>query len=177
MKKYIVLNFILLSFLISCHNNGGSTYAMKERYDKFIDILPKEEKSDFTMNSSIYSNEYANWQNDLYSWIDTTMKNEKLSEEDVKSRISEGKIEFNIETLLSREYERVLPYDLMKKVKIHTDKNLSPKIKELEKDEAFSNKLNKLKKDEAIENFATDDVVFYYTWNYLLGLNRPRRFQ
>ena len=64
----------------------------------------------------------------------------------------------------------------MAKVKAHTDQ-LSLKIDELQKDEAFSNSMIKLKKDEAVENFTTEDTVFYYVWNYLITIERPRRFQ
>ena len=64
----------------------------------------------------------------------------------------------------------------MSKVKAHTDE-LSLKIEELEKDDAFSNSMIKLKKDEAVENFTTKDTIFYYVWNYLITIDRPRRFQ
>ena len=64
----------------------------------------------------------------------------------------------------------------MIKVKNHTD-NLALDIKELEKEESFSNSMSALKKDEAIEHFTTEDTIFYYVWNYLITVNRPRRFQ
>ena len=34
-----------------------------------------------------------------------------------------------------------------------------------------------LKKDEAIEHFTTEETIFYYVWNYLITIDRPRRFQ
>ena len=54
---------------------------------------------------------------------------------------------------------------------------LSINIKDLEKESIFSNNLHSLKEDEAIVHFTTDDTVFYYVWNYLIGIDRPRRFQ
>ena len=64
----------------------------------------------------------------------------------------------------------------MIKIKTHTD-NLALNIKELEKEEGFSNSMFSLKKDEAIEHFTTEETIFYYVWNYLITIDRPRRFQ
>ena len=32
-------------------------------------------------------------------------------------------------------------------------------------------------KNNSVENFTTKDTVFYYVWNYLITIERPRRFQ
>ncbi len=177
MKKYLLLIFIMPMLIISCKNDGGSTYAMDKRFNNFLKILPEDIKDDFVLDSKKYGTEYKKLQEELYTWIDTTIENEKITEQEVKTRIAVGNIEYNIETLLAREYERVLPFSLMTNVKNHIDQNLTPSIKNLEQDSTFSNKFNNLKKDEAIVNFTTDEAVFYYVWNYLLGLERPRRFQ
>ena len=174
MKIFLII-FVLI-FSVGCKNSGGSTYAMEKRYNNFVNILPEDVSDDFTLNSKNYSNEYKEWQEELYEWIDITIENEKITENEVKERLKPTQIDFAIDTLTAREYERVLPYTLITNVRAHTDM-LSINIKDLEKESIFSNNLHSLKEDEAIVHFTTDDTVFYYVWNYLIGIDRPRRFQ
>lgn len=175
MKK-IILFLILSSILISCKNDGGSIYAMEQRYRNFLNILPNDVKNDYTLNSDKYGNMYKEWINEFNTWTDNILNEESKREQEISARITPDKIEYALETLTSKDYERNLPVDLMAKVKAHTDQ-LSLKIDELQKDEAFSNSMIKLKKDEAVENFTTEDTIFYYVWNYLITIERPRRFQ
>lgn len=176
-KKLLVFSIIfMLIFSVSCKNSGGSTYAMQKRYDRFLTILPKDVSDDFVLDSKNYGNEYKEWQKELYEWIDDTIENEIMTENEVKEMLQPTQIEYAINTLIAREYERVLPYTLITNVKAHTDM-LSINIKDLEKESVFSNNFYKLKEDEAIVHFTTDDAVFYYVWNYLVGVERPRRFQ
>lgn len=176
MKKITLLILTLLAILIACKNDGGSIYAMEQRYKNFLNILPDDIKNDFTLNSDKYGNMYKEWINEFNTWTDSTINTENDKEKEISARITPDKIEYALETLTSKDYERNLPVELMSKVKAHTDQ-LSVKIKELEKDEAFSNSMMKLKKDEAVENFTTEDTIFYYVWNYLITIERPRRFQ
>ncbi|MEI0700459.1 hypothetical protein [Brachyspira intermedia] len=175
MKK-IILFLILSLILISCKNDGGSIYAMEQRYRNFLNILPDDVKNDYTLNSDKYGNMYKEWINEFNTWTDNILNEEAEREQEISARITPDKIEYALETLTSKDYERNLPVDLMAKVKAHTDQ-LSLKIDELQKDEAFSNSMIKLKKDEAVENFTTEDTIFYYVWNYLITIERPRRFQ
>lgn len=176
MKKIILLILSLTIIIISCKNDGGSVYAMEQRYKNLLNILPNDVKNDYTLNSDKYGNMYKEWINEFNTWTDETLKNEAQKEEEISARITPDKIEYALETLTSKNYERNLPVELMTKVKAHTD-TLSLKIEELQKDEAFSNSMVKLKKDEAVENFTTEETIFYYVWNYLITIERPRRFQ
>lgn len=176
MKKITVLILSILISIISCGKDGGSIYAMHKRYNNFINILPNDIKNDYMPNSSKYGNLYKEWINEFDSWTDKTLNEEDLSVKEISARITPDKIEYAIETLISRNYERNLPAELMINVKKHTD-NLASNIKELEKEESFSNSFISLKKDEAIEHFTTEDTIFYYVWNYLITVERPRRFQ
>ncbi len=178
MKKITILIFLILSIIsiISCGKDGGSVYAMHKRYNNFINILPKDIKDDYLLNSSKYGNLYKEWINEFDTWTENTINEEDLSVKEISTRITPDKIEYAIETLTSRNYERNLPVELMINVKNHTD-NLALNIKELEKEESFSNSFISLKKDEAIEHFTTEDTIFYYIWNYLITVERPRRFQ
>ena len=176
MKKIILLILTLFIILVACKNDGGSIYAMEQRYRNFLNILPDDVKNDYTLNSDKYGNMYKEWINEFNTWTDNILKEKTKREQEISARITPDKIEYALETLTSKDYERNLPVDLMAKVKAHTDQ-LSLKIDELQKDEAFSNSIIKLKKDEAVENFTTEDTVFYYVWNYLITIERPRRFQ
>jgi len=178
MKNYLTIFLIIfmLIFSVGCKNSGGSTYAMEKRYDNFLTILPKDVSDDFILDSKDYGNKYKEWQKELYEWIDDTIENETITENEVKERLQPTQIEYAIETLVAREYERILPYTLITNVKTHTDM-LSINIKDLEKESIFSNNFYSLKEDEAIVHFTTEDAVFYYVWNYLIGIERPRRFQ
>ena len=175
MKKITILILSILT-IISCGKDGGSIYAMHKRYNNFIDILPNDIKNDYYVNSEKYSNLYKEWINEFNAWTENILSEEDLSEKEISSRITPDRIEYALETLTSRNYERNLPTELMIKVKNHTD-NLAIDIKELEKEESFSNSMLSLKKDEAIEHFTTEDTIFYYVWNYLITIDRPRRFQ
>lgn len=172
----ITLCLTILTVLISCKNDGGSIYAMDQRYKNFLNILPTDIKDDFLFNSKKYGTEYKTWQDQYNEWVTNTIEEENVAEKEISSRISPDKIEYALETLTSKNYERNLPYKIMSEVKEHTDK-LSMEINELEKENSFSNSLYSLKKDEAIEHFTTEDTLFYYIWNYSITLNRPRRFQ
>lgn len=178
MKKiYINFTILLLSLLIiSCGSDGGSIYAMEKRYKNFLNILPKDIAEDFKYTSKNYGSDYKLWRSELNKWIDKTIAEEKNVEENAIKTISPANIEYAIVTLTGRNYERNNPVDLMKTVKNHSDK-LALQIKELEKDDEFSKQLNKLKEDEAIEHFNTDETTFYYLWNYMIAIERPRRFQ
>ena len=177
MKKITILILSILTIaIISCGKDGGSIYAMHKRYNNFIDILPNDIKNDYYVNSEKYGNLYKEWINEFNAWTENILSEEDLSEKEISSRITPDRIEYAIETLTSRNYERNLPTELMIKVKNHTD-NLALAIKELEKEESFSNSMLSLKKDEAIEHFTTEDTIFYYVWNYLITIDRPRRFQ
>ncbi|WP_295163279.1 hypothetical protein [uncultured Brachyspira sp.] len=175
MKK-IILFLILSLIIISCKNDGGSIYAMEKRYKNFLNILPNDIRNDYTLNSDKYGSMYKEWINEFNIWTDNIFYTEAQREQEISAEITPDKIEYAIETLTSKDYERNLPEDLMHKVKAHTD-ILSLKIEELEKDSNFSNSMIKLKKDEAVENFSTKDTIFYYVWNYLITIERPRRFQ
>ena len=159
MKKIILILSIILA-IISCGKDGGSIYAMHKRYNNFINILPNDIKNDYYVNSEKYGNLYKEWINEFNIWTTNTINNEDLA----------------VKEISSRNYERNLPTELMIKVKTHTD-NLALNIKELEKEEGFSNSMFSLKKDEAIEHFTTEETIFYYVWNYLITIDRPRRFQ
>ncbi|AEM22038.1 hypothetical protein Bint_1419 [Brachyspira intermedia PWS/A] len=176
MKKIILLILTLFIILVACKNDGGSIYAMEQRYRNFLNILPDDVKNDYTLNSDKYGNMYKEWINEFNTWTDNILNEENKREQEISARITPDKIEYALETLTSKDYERNLPVDLMAKVKVHTDQ-LSLKIDELQKDEAFSNSMIKLKKYEAVENFTTEDTIFYYVWNYLITIERPRRFQ
>ena len=176
MKKIILLILSLTIIIISCRNDGGSIYAMEQRYKNFLNILPNDIKNDYTLNSDKYGNMYKEWINEFNTWTTNILNTETQREQEISSRITPDKIEYALKTLTSKDYERNLPVELMTKVKAHTDE-LSLKIEELEKDETFSNSMMKLKKDEAVENFTTKETVFYYVWNYLITIERPRRFQ
>ena len=175
MKKITILILSILT-IISCGKDGGSIYAMHKRYNNFIDILPNDIKNDYYVNSEKYGNLYKECINEFNAWTENILSEENLSEKEISSRITPDRIEYALETLTSRNYERNLPTELMIKVKNHTD-NLALDIKELEKEESFSNSMLSLKKDEAIEHFTTEDTIFYYVWNYLITIDRPRRFQ
>lgn len=176
-KLFITILLAIITVLsISCKNDGGSIYAMEKRYKNFLNILPNDIKDDFSFDSKKYGNEYKMWRDDFNLWVSNTIKEENVAEKEIASRIAPDKIEYAIETLTSKNYERNLPYDLMSNVKNHTDK-LAIEIKELEKESSFSNSLYELKKDEAIEHFTPEDTVFYYIWNYSITLERSRRFQ
>lgn len=179
MKNYLFAFFVIFTIFVSiigCQNAGGSVYAMEERYNSFLSILPNDISDDFIIDSKNYGLEYIEWQDELYTWIDNTIEDEMITENEIKATLSPTQIEYAIETLTGREYERVMPYSLVTNIKAHTDM-LSLNIENLEKESVFSNNLYKLKEDEAIVHFTTEDTVFYYVWNYLLGLERPRRFQ
>lgn len=176
MKKIIILILLVATAIISCGKDGGSIYAMHKRYNNFINILPNDIKNDYYVNSEKYGNLYKEWINEFNSWTENILNEEDLKIKEISARITPDKIEYALETLTSRNYERNLPTELMIKVKNHTD-NLALNIKELEKEEAFSNAMMSLKKDEAIEHFTTEDTIFYYVWNYLITVDRPRRFQ
>ncbi|WP_295158741.1 hypothetical protein [uncultured Brachyspira sp.] len=176
MKKIMLLILTLIIILAACQNDGGSIYAMRQRYKNFLNILPNDIKNDYTLNSDKYGNMYKEWINEFYTWTDNILDAEAQKEYEISARITPDKIEYSLETLTSKDYERNLPVELMYKVKAHTDE-LSLKIEELQKYEAFSNAMLKLKKDEAVENFTTEDTIFYYVWNYLITIERPRRFQ
>lgn len=175
MKKIILILSIILA-IISCGKDGGSIYAMHKRYNNFINILPNDIKNDYYVNSEKYGDLYKEWINEFNTWTTNTINNEDLAVKEISSRITPDKIEYALETLTTRNYERNLPTELMIKVKTHTD-NLALNIKELEKEEGFSNSMFSLKKDEAIEHFTTEETIFYYVWNYLITIDRPRRFQ
>ena len=175
MKKIILILSITLA-IISCGKDGGSIYAMHKRYNNFINILPNDIKNDYYVNSEKYGDLYKEWINEFNTWTTNTINNEDLAVKEISSRITPDKIEYALETLTTRNYERNLPTELMIKVKTHTD-NLALNIKELEKEEGFSNSMFSLKKDEAIEHFTTEETIFYYVWNYLITIDRPRRFQ
>ena len=175
MKKIILILSITLT-IISCGKDGGSIYAMHKRYNNFINILPNDIKNDYYVNSEKYGDLYKEWINEFNTWTTNTINNEDLAVKEISSRITPDKIEYALETLTTRNYERNLPTELMIKVKTHTD-NLALNIKELEKEEGFSNSMFSLKKDEAIEHFTTEETIFYYVWNYLITIDRPRRFQ
>lgn len=176
MKKIIILILLVITAIISCGKDGGSIYAMHKRYNNFINILPNDIKNDYYVNSEKYGNLYKEWINEFNSWTENILNEEDSKIKEISARITPDKIEYALETLTSRNYERNLPTELMIKVKNHTD-NLALNIKELEKEEAFSNAMFSLKKDEAIEHFTTEDTIFYYVWNYLITVDRPRRFQ
>lgn len=176
MKKIIILILLVTTAIISCGKDGGSIYAMHKRYNNFINILPNDIKNDYYVNSEKYGNLYKEWINEFNSWTENILNEEDSKIKEISARITPDKIEYALETLTSRNYERNLPTELMIKVKNHTD-NLALNIKELEKEEAFSNAMLSLKKDEAIEHFTTEDTIFYYVWNYLITVDRPRRFQ
>lgn len=176
MKKIIILILLVATAIISCGKDGGSIYAMHKRYNNFINILPNDIKNDYYVNSDKYGNLYKEWINEFNSWTENILNKEDFKIKEISARITPDKIEYALETLTSRNYERNLPTELMIKVKNHTD-NLALNIKELEKEEAFSNAMLSLKKDEAIEHFTTEDTIFYYVWNYLITVDRPRRFQ
>lgn len=174
--KILILSIIIAITITSCGKDGGSIYAMHKRYDNFINILPNDIKNDYLLDSEKYGNLYKEWIDEFDTWTENILNEENLSEKEISSRITPDKIEYALETLTSRNYERNLPTELMINVKKHTD-NLALDIKELEKEEDFSNSMSALKKDEAIEHFTTEDTIFYYVWNYLITVNRPRRFQ
>lgn len=176
MKKIIILILLVTTAIISCGKDGGSIYAMHKRYNNFINILPNDIKNDYYVNSEKYGNLYKEWINEFNSWTENILNEEDSKIKEISARITPDKIEYALETLTSRNYERNLPTELMIKVKNHTD-NLALNIKELEKEEAFSNAMLSLKKDEAIEHFTTEETIFYYVWNYLITVDRPRRFQ
>lgn len=176
MKKIIILILSIMFVIISCGKDGGSIYAMHKRYNNFINILPNDIKNDYLLNSDKYKNIYKEWINEFNDWTQNTLNEEDLAVKEISSRITPDKIEYALETLTARNYERNLPTELMIKVKNHTDK-LAIDIIELEKEEGFSNSFVSLKKDEAIEHFTTEDTIFYYIWNYLITIDRPRRFQ
>ena len=176
MKKIIILILLVTTAIISCGKDGGSIYAMHKRYNNFINILPNDIKNDYYVNSEKYGNLYKEWINEFNSWTENILNEEDSKIKEISARITPDKIEYALETLTSRNYERNLPAELMIKVKNHTD-NLALNIKELEKEESFSNAMFSLKKDEAIEHFTTEDTIFYYVWNYLITVDRPRRFQ
>lgn len=176
MKKIIILILLVTTAIISCGKDGGSIYAMHKRYNNFINILPNDIKNDYYVNSEKYGNLYKEWINEFNSWTENILNEEDFKIKEISARITPDKIEYALETLTSRNYERNLPTELMIKVKNHTD-NLALNIKELEKEESFSNAMLSLKKDEAIEHFTTEETIFYYVWNYLITVDRPRRFQ
>lgn len=178
MKKItiLILSLILTILIISCGKDAGSIYAMHKRYDNFINILPNDIKDDYLPNSQKYGDMYKEWINQFDNWTKNTINEEEEAVKEISARITPDKIEYAIETLTNRNYERNLPVELMTNIRKHTDE-LSLNIKELEKEEAFSNSMHSLKKDEAIEHFTTEETVFYYLWNYLITVERPRRFQ
>ena len=82
MKKIIFCIITLISiFTLSCKNEGGSIYAMEQRYKNFLNILPKEVKDDYILTSSKYSNEYKMWIDEFNTWASNTInkENEDLS--------------------------------------------------------------------------------------------------
>lgn len=179
MKKInvLILSLIIISCqIISCGKDGGSIYAMHKRYNNFIYILPNDIKNDYLPNSEKYGDMYKEWISQFGDWTTNTINKEEESVKEISARITPDKIEYAIETLTNRNYERNLPFELMTNIRNHTDK-LALNIKELENEEGFSNSMYSLKKDEAIEHFTTEETIFYYVWNYLIAVERPRRFQ
>lgn len=177
MNKYIFLTLLILPIiLLSCNNDGASIYAMQKRYKNFLNILPDDLKEKFTLDSKEYGDNYKIYKDELNKWIDEVLNKETEDVKEIGKAFSPGQIEYAINTLVSRNYERQLPYELMSRVKNDTDK-LSIEIDNLLKDTDFSNNLYKVKMDEAIVHFNTDDTTFYYVWNYLIGIDRLRRFQ
>ena len=181
MKKHMILTIsiaiILSMLLIGCSSTDGSIYAMVQRYNKFLSILPDDLKDAFDIDSKEYSDMYLAWQEESQVWIDEIIVKESSGTNMISSKFLPDTKEYAIGMLTNRFYERGNPNDLMLKVYSHTT-SLGKSIAELEKsDEAFSNKLHSLKVDEAIVNFNNEETAFYYLWNYAIMLERPRRFQ
>ena len=121
MKKIILLILSLTIIIISCKNDGGSIYAMEQRYKNFLNVLPNDIKNDYTLNSDKYGNMYKEWINEFNTWTTNIINTEIEKEKEISARITPDKIEYALETLTSKDYERNLPIELVSKVKAHTD--------------------------------------------------------
>ena len=113
MKKIIILILLVITAIISCGKDGGSIYAMHKRYNNFINILPNDIKNDYYVNSDKYGNLYKEWINEFNSWTENILNEEDLKIKEISARITPDKIEYALETLTSRNYERNLPAELM----------------------------------------------------------------
>ncbi len=178
MKKYAIIFVPIIIFLfISCSSTDGSLAAMKQRYNKFLDILPDDLADKFKIDSKEYGSLYLQWQNEANAWIDDITTKEDMEVNLVKNTLTPDTIEYAVGMLTNKSYERSNPYSLMNTVYAHSA-NLGKEIEQLENaDESFSNRLHHLKEDEAIINFSSEETAFYYLWNYAIMLSRPRRFQ
>ena len=96
MKK-IILFLILSLILISCKNDGGSIYAMEQRYRNFLNILPDDVKNDYTLNSDKYGNMYKEWINEFNTWTDNILNEEAEREQEISARITPDKIEYALD--------------------------------------------------------------------------------
>lgn len=174
-KKIFVLLSVIV-FAVSCSEKKDRSSIMVNRYNAFLKILPDDTASKFKFDSKEYVEVYKEWQTEAAKWIENTLAREEKGASVVTNIYKPDMKEYAIGLLTNKFYERENPYELMEKVYKHT-KILAKEVKSLENDEKFKSKLDKIKKDEAIENFTTEDTVFYFIWNYMIMLDRPRRFQ
>lgn len=179
MKRIIPVSIALLMLisLAGC-SRSASIDAMRDRLSHFRRILPAEISDMFAINSKQYGAQYAAWQKEYYAWQKDILDRERRNQSNVERAYYAVNQElYTISMLTNRFYEREIPVDLMRRVRVSSDAIAEKMNAALAKNPKLAAELARIKADEAVHHFTVEEVSFYFLWNYVITLERYRRFQ
>lgn len=179
MKKEIYITLIAVCAVligIGC-TQSASIQAMRERLANFRKILPADISEMYDISNAKYRSQYKRWRAEAHDWIVRITKIETNNISNYTRFYSTNEELQHISELTNRFYERINPKSLMKEVRDYSDVIAEKMDYSLQNNGTFQSNLDRIKNDEGINHFSTREVAFYFLWNYVITLERPRRFQ
>ncbi|MEK6794377.1 MAG: hypothetical protein AABZ39_06350 [Spirochaetota bacterium] len=176
-KRLIPFIIIALVSFNAC-SRSASIDAMRDRLSHFRRILPADISDSFNINSKQYGAQYAAWQKEYYAWQKDILDRERRNQSNVERTYYAVNQElYTLSMLTNRFYEREIPTELMRRVRVSSDTIAQRMNAALARNPKLAADLMRVKADEAIHHFTVEEVSFYFLWNYVITLERYRRFQ
>lgn len=176
-STFALFSLSLILLLSSCAY--GALGMKKQRLKNFMRILPSDIAERLTIDSPVYGGEIAAFRAEANEWIAAIHAAESntmyaLTNTEAMRNDPEAT---TFATLTNRRYERENPYSLMARVEAYTKPIAQELEARLSEDESLRARYDAIKSDEAIVGFTVEETVFYFLWNYVITIDRPRRFQ
>lgn len=171
----VLITALIILFSTSCQSNQYD--VKKERLKNFIDTLPKDTAAMFDEKNDEYGPKIKEWKTEAKTWISNTLKKEAEQQSKISNIYRNDERNFELAMRTNRFYERENPYELMQEVRKYSDDIAEILSKQIAEDDELKQKIYEIKMDEAIMAFSTEELCFYFLWNYVITMDRPRRFQ
>ncbi|MBI4979002.1 MAG: hypothetical protein HZC28_16100 [Spirochaetes bacterium] len=178
MKKVSLLLLSLVLLTLAGCAKSAAIQSMRDRLVKFQRILPADIAVSFDIKAPANAAQYKAWQDAYYTWQKATLERERVNQSNAeRSYYAINQEMYTISMLTNRFYERDIPVALMREVQTRSDAVAVKLDRALAASPELKKNLERVLKDEATVHFTTKDICFYFLWNYVITLERHRRFQ